>query len=185
MSDINRWQRESSLESVVRIPNDFGKVANELCENALHDARSQLHPLLQNSELDRLGQRVEFLEAFKSALEQRIARALATWQPGVQAVFKYEETRTDNVENWDGSIHLLVKVPRLSDAVKSLGKKLDRSLVKCLGQLGWQRFRTRQTILEVQQVTSNEFRHGIGYGAMFCAVYTAPVKVWPQNRRAR
>jgi hypothetical protein len=73
----------------------------------------------------------------------------------------------------------------LLNAVKALGEKLDGSLVKYLKQLGWQRFPTQQSILEVQQVTPNELRHGVGYGAMFYAVYTAPVRVWPQDRRAR
>ena len=126
------------------------------CEKALNDAKAQLYPLLRNTELDRLGQRSEFLQAFKSALEQRIARKLAVWQPGVQAVFKYDETWTENMEKWDGSIHLLVKVPRLSNAVKVLGRKLDGGLVKCLKRLGWQRFRMLQSILEVQQVTPTE-----------------------------
>jgi hypothetical protein len=180
-SDVINLRREKSLEHVSS-GKDFGQMVNDLCEKALDDAKSQLHPLLQSTELERLGQRSEFLQAFKSALEQRIARKLAIWQPGVQAVFKFEETR---MENWDGSIHLLVKVPQLSNAVKTLGRRLDKSLVKCLNQMGWQRFRTRQSILDVQQVTTNELRHGIGYGAMFLAVYTAPVKVWPQNRPAR
>ncbi|HLO32134.1 MAG TPA: hypothetical protein VK249_23500 [Anaerolineales bacterium] len=169
------------MERVILDPGDLRNAANNLCEKALDDAKSQLHPLLQNIELDRLDQRGEFLQAFKSALEQRIARRLALWQPGIQAVFKYEETRTENMENWDGSIHLLVKVPRLSSAVKALGRRLDKSLVRYLKQLGWKRFRSRQSILEVQQVTPNELRHAIGYGALFCAVYTAPVKVWPHN----
>ena len=164
---------------------NVAKAANELCEKALEDAKRQLHPLLQIRELHSLSQRAEFLEAFKKSLEARIARTLATWQPGVQAVFKYDETRADDVENWDGSIHLLVKVPRLSETVKILGKKLDRNLVMCLRQLGWQRFSTHQTVLDVQQVTPDELRHGVGYGAMFYAVYTAPVKVWPQDRRPR
>jgi hypothetical protein len=163
---------------------DFREVANDLCEKALNDAKEQLHPLLRDAELDRLDRRAEFVRAFKSALELRIARKLAAWQPGVQAVFKFDETPAQNRDTWDGSIHLLVKVPRLSDAVKALGKKLDQSLVKVLKQLGWSRFRKRQSILNVQQITPNELRHGISYGAMFYAVYTAPVKVWPQNRRA-
>ena len=99
----------------------------------------------------------------------------------MQAVFAYDATRMENVETWDGSIHLLVKVPRLSDAIKLLGKKLDKNLVKCLKKLGWQRIQTQQSVLEVQQVTPNELRHGVGYGAMFWAVYTAPVKIWPRN----
>ena len=183
MSDLNYERREGSREHVVPDVRNFAAVANDLCEKSMEDAKSQLHPLLQNTELDRLSQRGEFLQAFKSALEQRIARTLAAWQPSVQAVFKYDETWTENVESWDGSIHLLVKVPRLSNAVKALGKKLDRSLVKHLKHLGWQRIPTRHSILEVQQVTPNELRHGVGYGAMFCAVYTAPVKIWPQEWR--
>jgi hypothetical protein len=183
VSNVNSWRREAPQQYMVSAPKDFGQVANDLCEKALNDAKAQLHPLLRNVELDRLEQRYEFVQAFKSALEGRIARNLAIWQPGVQAVFKFDETRTKHREAWDGSIHLLVKTPRLSDALKALGKKLDRSLVRCLKQLGWSRFRKRQSILEIQQVTPNEVRRGISYGAMFYAVYSAPVKVWPQNER--
>jgi hypothetical protein len=63
--------------------------------------------------------------------------------------------------------------------VNALGKMLDRSLVKSLKQLHWQRFQEHQSILTVQQVTPNELRRGTGYGAMFYAAFTAPVKVWP------
>jgi hypothetical protein len=181
MSTVYDLSGKESIEQSIPDTTDLGLVANHLCEKALQDAKSQLHPLLQNAELDRLEQRGEFLQAFKKALEQRIARRLAIWQPNVQAVFAYDAARMENVEAWDGSIHLLVKVPRLSDAVKMLGKKLDKSLVKYLKKLGWQRIQTQQSVLEVQQVTSHELRHGVGYGAMFCAVYTAPVKIWPRN----
>ena len=182
MSDVNHLDGEQSLAHMSLAAKDLGQVANELCEKALEDAKGQLHPLLQNSELEQLAQRVEFIRAFKSALEQRIARKLAAWQPDVEAVFQFDETRIENWETWDGSIHLLVKVPRLLDALKSLGRKLDRSLVRYFRQLGWSRFQERQSILEVQQVTSRELRYGIGYGAMFSAVYTVPVKVWPQEK---
>ena len=179
MSDVNYLAGEQSLAHMSLAAKELDQVANKLCEKALEDAKGKLHPLLQNSELEHLAQRVEFIRAFKSALEQRIARKLAVWQPGVEAVFQFEETRT---ENWDGSIHLLVKVPRLSDTLKTVGRKLDRSLVKYFRQLGWSRFQERQSILEVQQVTSRELRYGIGYGAMFSAVYTVPVRVWPQEK---
>ena len=183
MSNVNNRGGAASEERLVPAPNDFGNVANELCEKALNDAKAQLHPLIQSSELDRLDKRTEFIHAFKSALERRIAGKLATWQPGVQAVFKFDEMPLENVETWDGSIHLLVKVPRLSSAIKLLGKKLDRCLMKYLKQLGWERFRKRQSILEIQQVTPNELRHGVSYGAMFAAVYNVPVKVWPPTRQ--
>jgi hypothetical protein len=77
---------------------------------------------------------------------------------------------------------LLVKVTKLSNAVQAFGNKLDQSLTKYLKQLGWSRFQERKSILEVQQVTPNELRHGIGYGAMFFAVYTVPVKIWSREK---
>lgn len=85
----------------------------------------------------------------------------------------------ENSKRWDGSIHLLVMVSQLSNKVKVLGEILDCYLVKYLKQLGWSRFQMGQSILEIQQVTPNEVRRGISYGAMFYAVYTVPVKVWP------
>ena len=184
MNEINNPRREALIEHMLPAATDVGHVVNELCEKALNDAKGQLHPLLRSVEVEHLGRRNEFLQAFKTALEKRIARKLAAWQPSVQAVFKFDETRTENMECWDGSIHLLVKVPRLSNTVKALGKTLDKGLVKRLKQLGWSHFRTRQSILDIQQVTPNELRHAVSYGAMFCAVDNAPIKVWPQDKMA-
>lgn len=177
MNDLSYKRREETAEVPVPIA-DLEQVANEICEQALSDAKEQLHPLIRNSELHQLRQRNEFMEAFKLALEKRIAQTLAIWQPNVQAVFKFDESWMESREAWDGSIHLLVKVPYVSAAIKMFGKKLDRSLTYCLQQLGWSRFQKHKSLLEIQQVTLNELRHGTSYGAMFYAVYSAPVKVW-------
>jgi hypothetical protein len=185
MRETNRWRWEALLEHVAPDAGEFERVADEVCRKALNIARSSLHPLLQQNGLDRLDRRTEFLQAFKSALEEGIARKLALWQPGTQAVFKYEETRLPSLEDWDGSIHLLVKVPRLSAALDILANTLDRSLLKSLKRLGWPRVRARQSVLEVQQVTPRELRHGIGYGAMFYAVYMAPARIWPREQPGR
>lgn len=173
--NIKNRQQDQSIQD-----NDFEQASNTLCEKALNDAKDQLHPLLQNVGLDRLDQRNEFTQAFRTALEQRVARTLAVWQPSIRAIFRFDETR-NNDETWDGTIHLLVMVSRLSNKVKALGELLDQNLVKRLKQSGWSRFHDSQSILEVQQVTANEIRHGVSYGAMFCAVYSVPVRVWPQN----
>jgi hypothetical protein len=174
------------MESVSPDARDMDKAANTICEKALQAAKSQIHPLLREADLHRLEQRGEFLQAFKCALERTIAQALARWQPGIQAVYRYDETRLENIENWDGSIHLLLKVPRLSNGIRALGKKLDKNLVSYLEQSGWHRIPTRQSVLELHQVTPPELRHGIGYGAMFFAVHTAPVRVWPRDyKRSR
>jgi hypothetical protein len=180
MRNVKDWRWEVLVEHVIPEAKDFAKAADDIREKALRDSRDQLHPLLRNVELDRLDQRYEFLRAFKRALEQNIARKLAIWLPGVQSIFSYDETST---KNWDSSIHLLVKVPRLSKAVRVLGKTLDNSLMKSLKQLGWSRFQECQTVLEVHQVTPRELRHGLGYGAMFYAVYSTPIQVWPQKGR--
>lgn len=179
MRNVGIWRRGRIEERIILAPNDFKKLARRLCEKALGDAKSQLHPLVQSSALDHLDRRSEFLETFKSALEHGVAGQVSIWQPGIQAVFKYEETLSEPLEVWQGPIHLLVKLPRLSNAVKAFGKRLDKCLVYSLRQLDWQRFQTCQSILDIQQVTPNELRHSIGYGAMFCAVYNMPVKVWP------
>jgi hypothetical protein len=185
MRNVNHQGWEKPVEYMIPTPKAFGQIANDLCEKALKDAKEQLHPLLRDVELSRLEKRPEFIKTFKRSLEQRIARKLAGWYPGIETVFQYDETRTENPESWDGSIHLLAKVPRLSDTLKILGRRLDRSLVKYIRQLNWPRFQKHQSILEVQQVTLSELRHGIGYGAMFHAVYTVPVKVWPQDKKHR
>jgi hypothetical protein len=182
MNDMYPIRREGSAEVVVHSGSDFGHVANEICEKALNDAKEQLHPLIRSAELRRLRKRSEFVDAFKRALEKRIAQSLAAWQPGILAIFQFDDAWTERRDTWDGSIHLLVKVPRLSAAIKTLGRKLDHSLINCLKQLGWSRFHERQSFLEIQQVTLNELRHGISYGAMFCAVHSVPVEVWRAQR---
>ena len=179
MNSLNTWEWNNSIEHDVAIPHDFDQAAKEICEKSLNDAKFQLHPLLRNIELNRLDHRDGFLRTFKSELEKRSARKLAAWQPEVQAVFQFNETRITNVELWDGSIHLLLKVSRLSNEIQTLGRRLDNGLVRYLTQVGWQRFRARRSILDVQQVTMSELRHAVGYGTMFCAVYSVPIQVWP------
>jgi len=186
MDTINHGRREETVEVIVPAAKDLSRVADDICEKALNDAKEQLHPLIRNTELNHLRKRNEFVQAFKLALERRIAQKLASWQPNVQAVFEFDESWMEiRDKSWDGSIHLLVKVPRLSNAIKMIGKRLDQSLTRCLKQLGWSRFLKHQSILEIQQVTPNELLHGVSYGAMFCAVYSAPVKVWPIKRPIR
>lgn len=164
-------------------PDNFVNSASELCEAALTDAKTELHPLLQKEDVNRLEKRCEFVEAFKSALEKQIAKTLAVWQPSIQSVFRFDDSHAVADPSWDGKIHLLVKVPHVSNAIRSLGRSLDKFLVGYLAkQVGWSRFQKQQSILGVQQVTVSELRHGIGYGAMFHAVYSVPVKVWPLKK---
>jgi hypothetical protein len=181
MNDLLKWSRDEVRNEIPAV-QEFNKEVDILCKKALNDAEEQLHPLLRGVDVNRLEKRSEFIKAFRSALEKRIARKLAAWQPTVQSIFRFDEIRATNELSWDGRVHLLVKVPRLSDALKTFGKSLDASLLGCLRQLGWSRYQKQGSILDIQQVTVTELRHGVSYGAMFYAVYSLPVKIWPLKR---
>ncbi len=43
---------------------------------------------------------------------------------------------------------------------------LDREILERLTHFSWSRFKDSQSILELQQVTPYEIRHGVCYGAM-------------------
>ena len=174
--------KQESLENVLTNPNELKQVADDLCKKALSDAKTQLHPLLQQVELERLDQRCEFLQAFKRAMEEEIARKLVIWQPGIQAVYKFDAPLEANRNCWDNTIHLLVMIPRFLNTIKTLGAKLDRNILKQLKCLGWSRFQQSKSVIEVQQVTTMEMRRGLSYGAMFLSLYAAPVKIWPLAR---
>lgn len=182
MNWIDQWQRESPAQAGVPVIKDWNRVANDIFEMALNDAKGRLHPLLREKEIFQLRKQNEFVEEFKLGLERNIAQKIARLYPVVQAIFRFDESWMEARRRWDGTIHMLVQLPRLSNGIKIFGKELDHSLTSRLKQLGWSRFRERSSILEVQQVTANELRHGIGYGAMFYAVYSAPVKIWQAKR---
>lgn len=183
MNKTKNLCREEPLEGVLANPGDFKQIANELCEKALVDAKDQLHPLLQSDELENLDHRCEFVQGFKRALEVGVARQLAFWQPCIQAVFEFNNSPIDRESCWDSTIHLLIMVTRPLKTIKTMNNILDKNLVKRLKQLSWPRFQMSKSIIEIHQVTPDEVRLGLSYGAMFASVYNAPVKVWPMRRR--
>lgn len=83
------------------------------------------------------------------------------------------------MECWDNTIHLLVLVPQLFNAINELGEKLDCDILKQLKRLSWTRFKNSRSIIEIQQVTQDEICHRVSYGAMFLSLYAAPAQVWP------
>jgi hypothetical protein len=111
MRGIDNDRGENAIEYDIPTSEELEQVAKVLCERALNDAKSQLHPLLQTIELDRLDQRPEFLRVYKCVLKHKISQKLAAWHPGIQTIFSYEGTPFENMEDWHGSIYLLVKIP--------------------------------------------------------------------------
>lgn len=173
------YYQKTLMEGLIQKPYEFKQASEELCEKALIDAKSQLHPLLQQVGLEKLGQRREFVQAFRQALERAVAERIALWLPCVKVIYKFDPPRGSGIEYWDNMIHLLVLVPRILPGINELGSKLDNEMLKRLKSLPWSRFQDSESIIEIQQVTRNEIRHGICYGAMFYSLYTAPSPVWP------
>ena len=171
--------REETLEPILADFQRLKQIVTELCDAALFDAKAHLHPLLHNEELDKLDSRSEFVQAFKRALEQRIALKLVCWQPCIQAVYGFNATLPQE-RHWDNTIHLLVLLSQPLETIQIMSLMLDLGLVQCLKQLNWSRFQMQESLLEIQQVTPDEVQRGIHYGAMFFSVYNAPYKVWPQ-----
>ncbi|MGE5375889.1 MAG: hypothetical protein ACM3XO_12600, partial [Bacteroidota bacterium] len=68
MKNINTRGWDEKRGQIDLLQKDLTQVANKLCETALEDAKAQVHPLLRNVDLHRLGQRLEFVKAFKIAL---------------------------------------------------------------------------------------------------------------------
>ena len=171
--------KQEVIAGLFQSPYTFRQASEELCEKALLDAKSQLHPLLQQVDLEKLGQRREFVRAFKQALEKAVAERIVSWLPDVQIVYKFDAPRGSCTQYWDNTIHLLLLVPRLLPSINELGSKLDSEMLKRLKRFSWSRFQDSKYVIEIQQVTRNEIRHGICYGAMFYSLYTAPEPVWP------
>ena len=51
MSNIENPRKEKMVQFDVPPLKELDQVANDLCQQALNEAKSQLHPLLQNIEL--------------------------------------------------------------------------------------------------------------------------------------
>lgn len=179
LSKNNVYYEQEIIENLIKNPYAFRQVSEELCKKAVMDAKTQLHPLLQQVDLEKLGHRREFVQAFKYALEGSVAARIARWLPCVRVIYKFDAPRVSSNEDWDNTIHLLMLVPRLLPSIKELGSKLDSAMLKRLKDLSWSRFQDSKSIIEIQQVTPNEIRHAVCYGAMFVSLYTAPSQVWP------
>ena len=173
------YAKQEVIEGLFKSGLEFRQVSEELCEKALMDAKTQLHPLLQQVELEKLGQRREFVQAFRHSLEGVVAESIALWLPLVKVVYRFDALRGRSTDDWDNRIHLLILVPRLLPSINELGAELDREMLEQLQRFSWSRFQDSKSILEIQQVTPHEIRHGVCYGAMFYSFYTAPSQVWP------
>jgi hypothetical protein len=184
MRNNNSLYSRDYLEFLLTSPEELRQTSEKVCEKTLVEAKSHLHPLLHQVDLEQLGQRPEFVQAFRNALENQVTQQVILRLPCAKAVYRFDNTRTSNVTGWDNSIHLLVLVPQLISSIQKLGPKLDQQVRQRLSGLNWSRFQWSTSVVEIQQVTPREIRHGICYGAMFASFYAAPTQIWPDLQTA-
>lgn len=165
--------------SLIKNQYEFKQTAKDLCEKALVDAKSELHPLLRQVDLDRLDQRCNFLKAFKCALERRVAQQIMLWLPVVKAAYRFDPLMKNDSQNWDNTIHLLVLVPQIMSPFDELGANLDHEILQQLKDFNWTRFQYSKSLVDIRQVTLYEIHPGICAGAMFYSAYTVPAQICP------
>ena len=184
MRNNNNLYNQDALEFLLISPQELRQASREVCEKSLVEAKSRLHPLLHQVDVERLGQRPEFVQVFKNALENQVTQQIILRLSYVKAVYRFDNSRARNMVGWDNTIHLLVLVPQLMSSIQKLGPKLDQEIRQQLKNLNWSRFQLSTSIVEIQQVTPSEIRHGICYGAMFASFYAGPVQIWPSLQTA-
>ena len=128
LRENNAYYKQEVLEGLIKDPYAFRQGAAELCEKALVNAKAQLHPLLQQVDLEKLGQRREFVQAFKQALERAVAEKIVLWLPSVKVVYKFDSPGETSPEYWDNTVHLLLRVSRLLPSINELGAILDNEV---------------------------------------------------------
>ena len=74
MNKNSSFYKQEVIDGLLRNSYEFRQMSNELSDSALRNARERLHPLLQRGDLEKLGRRHDFLEAFKCSLEREIAK---------------------------------------------------------------------------------------------------------------
>lgn len=138
--------------------SDYGVVIERLCQ---HDARA--------------------CEYCQYSLAQQVGAALGALDEHVKAVYvlDYDATPEDVVFGQEPEtplIHMILRVERKTNALKSLIDALDRALMQAyaqiLGATG------RQHLLDVQIVTEDEVSQRRGYGAMLSSIHQRPLCIW-------
>ena len=184
MRNRSSLYNQDALEFLLTSPQALRQASEEVCEKTLMEAKSHLHPLLRQVDLERLGQRPEFVQAFRNAFENQVTHQIILRLLSVKAVYRFDNTRASNITDWDSTIHLLVLVPQLMSSIQKLGPKLDQEIRQQLSCLNWSRFQLNTSVVEIQQVTPREIRRGVCYGAMFASFYAAPTQIWPSLQTA-
>ncbi len=162
------------------------ELAETLKEDALERARQKLLPSRRGSDLRTLLETPAFLDAFKHGLASGVAKALSENDKAVQAVYIYDPSTNPDSESgvdlpMSATVHLLVRVVKTSAALEAFTATLDRALTAELRDLPSDRFTRLESVLDVNLVTDQQVRLGVGYAVLFSSLFAPPIKLWQRE----
>lgn len=160
------------------------EMATRIRDQAVASARAQLDAKQCLPELDDPVHRSDCKRHFLRALAVGVAQALAANDRRVLAVYAYEATPDYGAEVndlWGALAHLLVVVTAPSAALEAFVASLNRGLGASLSALPRAHFSHAGPPLDINVVTEQEVRQGVGMARLLSARLPPPVQLWQRK----
>ncbi len=160
------------------------EMAQRIRDQAAAAARAQLRAERQVTEPEDPAQRPDFRRHFLRALAVGVAQALAANDRRVLAVYACETTPAQGAEahdRWGALAHLLVVVTAPSAALEAFVASLNRALDASLAALPRTHFSHAGPPLDINVVTEQDVRLGVGMARLLSVRLPPPVQLWQRQ----
>ncbi len=184
---INKMlDRDTKTATYTTQANHLQEMTETIREDALKWANSKLSASQRGMTLEDSFKQSHFIEGFKYALSNGIARAISANDDRVSAIYIYEPSGNPDFETeealpLDETIHLLVVVSNLSAALESFIASLDRSLAERLRDLPAPIFADCNWILDAKFISAEDIKRGTGYAGLLSSIFIPPLKIWQRE----
>lgn len=176
-------RQDQLLDETGRVSR-LDEMAKRIRDEAVASARAPLDADQCLTELDGPVQRSDFKRHFLRALAVGVAQALAANDRRVLAVYAYETALNCGAEvnePWGPLAHLLVVVTVPSAALEAFVASLNRALGASLNALPRAHFSHAGPLLDINVVTEQEVRQGVGMARLLSARLPPPVQLWQRK----
>ena len=155
------------------------EIAETIQLDALQEARSKITQPIRAADLQELLKWHEFVDYYRLALADRIARTLTAHDTNITAVYYFDpnlnpDGETETYLPVDPSINLLIEVETPSAALEAFISALDREMAAQARTLPSRFFDSLQTILNGIVCTSEDIKEKNGYAALLSSYYLRP-----------
>jgi len=162
-------EREQIVEHAYA-PTHFSEVVETILERAFDMVRAHVPALKGTANLETMAKRPDFAGPFRCALAIELAKVIGADNPDVRTVFAYDLA--------EPNLHLVALVSRPTFGHSAYIHALDQALCDRMKDLRVPDCSARTGLLDVQFVTPQDVRLGIGVSGLLSTVRTAPVRVW-------